>query len=318
MHPVDRVAGMALGWAPARSRLFSGGWGDPAALDLLDGLEHLGPPAPIAPAWGPWERRRDLRLRRGAFPSPLVELPEASRTGHVLQVMPAAGTDRICLLMPAWNDHGYAARLALARRLVGHGIGSLLLENPYYGERRGAADRDPAIRTVADFALMGMGAIQEGRGLVAGLTPVHRVGVAGFSMGGNLAALVSATTQGPLATAPLAASHSPGPVYLDGILRAGIDWKALAGPADPEAELRRRLSAVSVLRVEPPDHVRHAVLVAARDDGFVPVDLTRALHRHWPGSELREVAGGHATLWYGAKPVLARAVVDAFARAYAT
>jgi hypothetical protein len=316
MHPVDRIAAHALGRAPARSRLFAGGWGDPAALDLLDGLDRLAPPVPLEPVWGPWERRREVRLRAGHFSSPLTALPEPARTGHVLLAMPDEATDRVCLLMPAWNDHGYASRLVLARHLARRGIGSLLLENPFYGGRRTAPTRMQAIRTVAEFALMGMGALEEGRGLITGLAGRHRMGVAGYSMGGNLAALVSATVTGPLATVPLAASHSPGPVYLDGVLRAGIDWQALAGPADPEAELRRRLSAVSALRIEPPDHVGLAVLVAARDDGFVPIDLTRALHRHWPGSELREVAGGHATLWYAGKPALARAVAAAFTRAY--
>lgn len=299
---------------PSRLRFFTDGWGDPAALDHLTGLRHLSQPEPLVPDYRPARRDGDLILRSGTFPSPVEGLPPASRTGHVLEVMPEAGTDRVCVLMPAWNDHGYRSRLSLARPLARRGIGSIILENPYYGDRRPSPDGQP-IRTVADFALMGLGAVTEARGLLAGRE--GRAGVAGFSMGGNLAALVAATMPGPLAVAALAASHSPGPVYLDGVLRGGIAWEALSGVPDPEDRLRSLLSSVSALDLPAPPHTARAVLVAAAGDAFVSVEATRALHRHWPGSVLWEVPGGHATLWYLGRKRLVEAVVAAFARAYA-
>lgn len=313
-HPADRVAGLMIAHGPSRLRFFTGGWGDPSGLAHLSGLRDLPDPEPLVPDYGPGRRDGDLILRSGTFPSPVAELPPAARTGHVLEVMPEAGTEEICVLMPAWNDHGYRSRLTLARPLARRGIGSIILENPYYGDRRPFPEGQP-IQTVADFAVMGLGAVTEARGLLAGTA--GRTGVAGFSMGGNLAALVAATMPGPLAVAPLAASHSPGPVYLDGVLRGGIAWEALTGVDDPEVRLRSLLSAVSALDLPAPPHTGRAVLVAASGDGFVSIEATRALHRHWPGSVLWEVPGGHATLWYLGRPTLVDAVVAAFARAYA-
>jgi len=188
-----------------------------------------------------------------------------------------------------------------------------VLENPYYGLRR--PHEGQPIRTVADFARMGTGAVTEGRALLAtiqqeGATP----GVSGYSMGGNVAALISATMPFPVATAPLAAAHSPAPVYLDGVLRGGIDWEALGGELDAAPKLRSFMLRASVCTVDPVDHTRHAVIVAAESDGYVPRHSTEILHRHWPGSEIRWLPGGHATLsWFG-KSALADAIVDAFER----
>lgn len=318
IHPIDQAAGIALAHGPARLRFFSDGWGDPGALSHLEHLDDVSTPQPIHPHWGPPEQGPSgTILRHGTYPSPVAELPVRARTGHVLEVTPPGGSGSRCLLMPAWNDHGYGSRLKLARRLARRGIGSLILENPYYGQRRPEPDVEQPIRTVADFSLMGLGAITEGRGLLAAHRDHVDIGVSGYSMGGNLAALVAATTPGPLATAPLAASHSPGPVYLDGVLRNGIAWEALQGPADPAGELRRRLTAVSALRLPAPEHSATSVIVAARDDGFVPLGAVRDLHRHWTGSELREVRGGHATLWYAGRHHLVDAIVTTFRRTYA-
>jgi pimeloyl-ACP methyl ester carboxylesterase len=116
-----------------------------------------------------------------------------------------------------------------------------------------------------------------------------------------------------LAVAPLAASHSPGPVFLDGILREGIAWDALGGRAQ-EGRLRSTLGAISVLNIEPRPHTAHAVVVRASQDGYIPESAVQALVDHWPGSELRVVRGGHATaIWYR-KGQLTDAIVDSFDR----
>jgi pimeloyl-ACP methyl ester carboxylesterase len=219
------------------------------------------------------------------------------------------------VLMAAWNEHDSRARFGIARRLAKRGIGSLVLENPYYGIRRPTDHDGQPIRTVADFFRMGIGAVTEGRGLLASVRNEDLIpGVAGYSMGGNIAALVSSTMSFPVATAPLAASYSPAPVYLDGALRGGIDWAALGGESSAEPRLREALLRASVLDRPAPDHARHAVLVSARYDGYVPPEATRALHDFWPGSELRWVGGGHATLLWMHKSALAAAIEDSFLR----
>ncbi len=313
IHPVDRLGATILAGGPEHLRFFTDGWGDPAVLDGIS--VPTGPPLPIEIDWVSENVEDGIMIEVGIFESPVPDLPAHSRFGAVTRVSPSAGTDRMVVLMAAWNEHDARARLGIARRLARRGIGSLILENPYYGIRRPRDRGGQAIRTVADFFLMGMGAVAEGRALLAtiraaGLTP----GVAGYSMGGNVAALISSTMPFPVATAPLAASYSPAPVYLDGALRGGIAWDALGGETHAEPRLRGMLLRASVLDRPAPDHAPCAVLVAARSDGYVPPEATRALRDHWPGSELRWVSGGHATLLWLHKGALARAVEASFER----
>jgi pimeloyl-ACP methyl ester carboxylesterase len=163
---------------------------------------------------------------------------------------------------------------------------------------------------------MGRAALAEGRALLATIAAEGREpGVSGYSMGGTMAALIAATIPFPVAIAPLAAAHSPAPVYLDGVLRHGIAWDALGDGGAPQ-RLRDIMLTASVLRLAPSPHVGRAVIVAARRDGYVPPAATQELHRHWLGSELRLAPGGHATLlWYRTR-MLAAAIADSFARTF--
>ncbi|RPI22877.1 MAG: abhydrolase domain-containing 18, partial [Actinobacteria bacterium] len=275
-----------------------------------------GDPDPVAIAWHGAQRTGPLLVRDGWFESPAPQ-PEASKRAALRLITPAGGGDRTCLLMAAWNDHTYATRTRLARALAARGIGSVVLHQPFYGPRRPDPAHGQPIRTVSDFMVMGRAALDEGRSLLRTLGDEgHRVGVSGYSMGGNMAALIAATVPFPVATAPLAASHSPAPVYLDGVLRHGIAWEALGGEEAAAGRLRRIMLTASVLRLPPPPHAAAAVIVAARSDGYVPREASDDLHRHWPGSVLRRVPGGHATLLWFHTETLATAVADAFLRTF--
>ncbi len=312
IHPVDRLGGwlLAHGRAPA---VFPDGWGDPAVASRLDLRRH-----PLPALDPPDLRLAALRSRDGLTVGDVgfegsPELDPRIRTARARIVAPPRPPRGWCVLMPAWNQEGYRARTPMAVGLARRGIAAVVVENPYYGSRR-IHPHGPAIRTVAEFASMGRAVIAEALALVTGLRRRGPVGVTGYSMGGNLAAFVGALGTEPLAVAPLAASHSPGPVYLGGALRRGIAWDAL-GP-DAADRLARLLGAATVLSLPPTPVTARAVLVAARHDGFVPADATIELHRHWPGSELRWVRAGHGTLWWLRRRFLVRAVVDAFARVY--
>jgi len=313
IHPIDRLGGTIVSRGPDRLRFFTDGWGDPASIDSA-GMPH-GDPLPIPIEWVSEAKDTGVRTSVGIFESPVESLPLHARHGAVTRILPESGADRIVVLRAAGNEHDSRARFGIARRLAQRGIGSLVLENPYYGIRRPVDHDGQPIRTVADFFQMGIGAVTEGRGLLATVRKEGYVpGVAGYSMGGNIAALVSSTMPFEVATAPLAASYSPAPVYLDGALRGGIDWDALGGEAAAAPRLREALLRASVLDRPAPDHARHAVMVSARSDGYVPPEATRLLHAHWPGSDLRWVAGGHATLLWTRKGALAKAIEDSFSR----
>ena len=312
-HPIDQIGGAIVAHGPERLRFFSDGWGDLSVTERV--TVPTGVPDPIRIEWVSDTADDGLVTSVGIFESPADMLPVHARHGAVTRILPEAGTDRTVVLMAAWNEHDSRARFGIARRLARQGIGSLVLENPYYGIRRPDDTDGQPIRTVSDFFRMGIGAVMEGRGLLATVRETgHTPGVAGYSMGGNMSALVSSTMPFPVATAPLAAAYSPSPVYLDGALRGGIAWDALGGEEAAESKLRQALLSASVLDRPAPDHARYAVLVSATADGYVPPATTELLHAHWPGSELRWVRGGHASLLWFRKATLASAIADSFDR----
>ncbi len=313
MHLIDRGAAVMVRYGPTRLRIFPAGWGEERFIArLADRDTLLAPPPSLDIKWGQRKHLGDRTVRDGRFAAP-TDVPRRASIGAVRLITPSSGTDRLCLLMAAWNDHGYDTRQLLAEELLRHGIGSVILEIPYYGTRRVVGPDDQPIPTVADFARMGLGAATEGRALLAHFADRYRMGVSGYSMGGNIGALVGATTGFPVAMAPLAASHSPGPVFLDGVISNGIAWDALGG-RDQRDRLRAALTAASVLALPSPAWAGSAIMVIGRSDGFIPTSAARALHGHWRGSELRMIPGGHATVLWRRRSALGQAVADSFAR----
>lgn len=313
--PLDRLAKLLFLVDRKRLAVFPDGWGEPSHIDLLHRSPTVSPAPPAEVVWSRKEEHRGFRIRRGVFPSPAADvLPPSLDRVAVEWIEPGGGTSRTVILFPAWNDHGFAERRKLGVLLAERGVGSVSFEAAFYGSRRTTPEPLHAIRTVGDFARLGYSAIIEGRALASAFSLAGDVGVSGYSMGGNLAALASATLPGPLATAVFAASHSPGPVYLDGVLRSAIAWRALGTRHEAEETLRRHLSAVSVLNLPPLPHHRSAVLIGATGDDFVPPEATRALHQHWEDSSLTWVRAGHATLLWRNRPLLADAIVRAFDR----
>jgi hypothetical protein len=311
-HFFDIAAGVLMRFGPARSRIFPDGWGDQETLDTLSDPSALRDAVPeVDIVWGRKEEHRGHRITRGQFVSPSAALlPPEARVVVFEQMEPPSGTAPLVTLLPAWNDHGFSQRRTIASLLLDHGIGSLIFDVPLYGSRRVTNEREQAIRTVADFMLMGFGGIRDA--LAMSLTIDRAHGFAGFSMGGNLAALAAAASPKPVAMAGMAASHSPGPVYLDGVLSNAIEWEALGG-RDAEPRLRALLTTASALAYDPEPHLRSAVLLAAEGDGFVPFDAAKALADHW-NAELRTLPGGHATALWRHRPTFARAIADASGR----
>ncbi len=316
MHWLDALAGRVIRTKRLYPPLFPGGWGDPPRLAAC--RERVQQALPVARIDVVWQKTRNvegLLVRDGRFESPVAELPAASRWAGVRLLLPSASSRRLCLLMAATNDHGYSTRTRLARELAVRGIGAVILENPYYGTRRPIAGGQP-LQTVLDLLLMGLGAVEEGRALLRWLREHHdtvSLGVSGYSMGGNIASLIGATVPFPVAVAPLAASHSPGPVFTQGLLAGAVHWPALGPVAEARTRLADALGAASTLHFPPPPHAATAVLLAARADGYVPRDAVEALHRHWPGSELRWVGGGHVSL-HRQRRLHAETIVEAFHR----
>ncbi len=307
-----------------RRPFFSDGWGDPTDLEAVTALPaEKTTVLPIAPVWGAWERDGRAEIREGRFQSPeaeLLPLPPESREAIVRQVRPV-GVEQapMCVHLAATGEFGFARRMRLARPLVDAGIGSVLLENPYYGLRAPPEQHGPSVRTVVDLLVMGRACVQEARSLLGWLRDQGhtQLGVSGFSMGGQTAAMTAGSVPFPVAGVPLAGSHSGTAVFLEGVLRYVVDWDALAPDGDLGAARQRMVSlldSLSVQAVPSPALPEACIVVAGSRDAFVQPSSSQALHAHWEGSELRWISTGHVGGYLWNQGAYKAAIRDAFRR----
>ena len=187
MHWLDAISARALARTPPHRRVFRRGWGDSGALEAYLAESAATVPIPSLEITEGAEQTWDGLVGRDlVFESPGRYLPEARRLARARLVAPPGGTGRAVVLMASWNDHGYAGRAKPAAGLAARGITSALLEQPFYGERRAFPGDEQPIATVADFMWMGRSAVLEGRVLADHLRRQgYRVGVSGYSMGGD-------------------------------------------------------------------------------------------------------------------------------------
>lgn len=325
---IHRLTDHALIALLRKGKLFSEGFGDRRRLarvvDRVAAYRRTSPLDIPDVRWGDTKERLGVRRIRGTFPAPLAdELPEESRTVHVELLVPPGVAEKaspIVVLLAATSEEGFGRRRLFSLPLLQRGIAVLSVENPYYGLRRPAGQIGPFVRTFADQFAMNFATVIEGRTILAWL---HREGwpkivVSGFSQGGMMAAFAGVTSQFPVGVVPCAAGLTAHGIFLEAALSRAFNWPRLAEDAGSEAEARalveRALDPVSLATHEPPLRPELAIVVGAKHDGFVPTRDVEALHRHWPGSELRWVSAGHVTsaaLHHGAHR---RAIRDAFAR----
>ena len=221
-------------------------------------------------------------------------LPEPTQMVH-LRSLTRKGNDTACVLLAGSRDEGYSVRERVFRPLLTRGIDLYFLESPYYGRRRTAAT--PPHVTVSDHSLLALGMVCEARALLGHLRSSYRkLVVAGYSMGGHMAAITAAVTPFSVACAALATGASAGSIYTRGLLSWSVDLNALGGENDP-AMARRRLyqlfEAADVTRYNPPLRTDAAVIAGCTRDGYVLRAETERLHKYWPGSTLRWIDGGH-------------------------
>ncbi|MGF1467166.1 MAG: alpha/beta hydrolase family protein [Sandaracinaceae bacterium] len=273
-----------------RARPFDQGWGDPDLLTqgATDAVPTE-PLAPIRPRWGRASTSRRARVRDGTYDAPDPDLPVGARTGRIRELRPASVPRGTVLVMASWGEEGFKGRTRLFGPLTAAGLALWLVEHPFFGTRRREGQTSAMPRRVSDVVLMGRAMVGEARGLLAGLRDdgVERTAVAGFSMGGQMAAMVAATAPWPLAVAALSPPTSPAAVFIDGPLGRTFDLRGL-GP-DAESRLDRVLRGLDVLALPRPVSTAHAVVAGGRGDRIVTPAEVAAVARHW----------GIAPRWFG-------------------
>ncbi|KCV71179.1 hypothetical protein H696_02131 [Fonticula alba] len=137
--------------------------------------------------------------------------------------------------LSATGDHSFWRRRMLTAVPLArdHGIASIILENPFYGARKPAGQVRSNLRTMMDLFRMGIAIQYETMALLhwaeRELRCDGRLGVAGLSMGGHMAALAVASWPRPLALVSCLGPFSAAGVFTHGVFGAVCDWPSLAG-----------------------------------------------------------------------------------------
>jgi hypothetical protein len=322
MHWMDSVAGRLIARRP---RFFEEGWGAQALLERLSrGPQGFAMPELHEVTLSTSRRDGGVWVQEGRFPSPAAvgPMPAASAEARFQLLLPLKAGPRppVCVFLASSGDHGFGLRRFLAQPLLSAGVGALLLENPYYGSRRPPGQKGEALRTVVDLLLMARATAVEAVALLGWLLARGhpKVGLSGYSMGGSMAAYAACFFPLPLALVPVAVAHSAAPVFTQGVLSALPDWEVLGRTCGGAAPARQRLAelleALSITQLPPLPTPRRAIIVAARQDGFVPSASTLRLLQHWRGAELRYLRGGHVSALLTGRAQIAQAILEAFSR----
>ena len=323
MHWLDALSARFL--VTRQPPFFADGWGSQALLQkLTQGPQGFAFPELSEVTVRPPRREGRLLVQEGRFPSPasVGSLPEACRQARFEFLLPPEPGPPVpvCVFLASSGDEGFGLRRFIARELVRHGVGALLLENPFYGSRRPPGQTGASVRTVVDLLLMFRATAVEATALLGWLLARGhtKVGISGYSMGGSIAAYAAALFPLPVAVIPLAAAHSSAPIFTEGVLSALPDWavlgQSLGGPEAARQRLREVLSAAATTELPPLPQPKRAILLAARQDGYVPAASTLRLLQHWRGAELRYLPGGHLSAFVTGRGAIVRAILDAFSR----
>ena len=178
MSIVDKVVKRVL-----LTSLFGDGWGDQETFNKLLKLRqsYKGGGLAAYPEHGNNQFKltelkktsKHVNNFTGSFVSPLCAaspdlLPPESRTCKFLMTLPAEWKSsrerRVCLHYAATGDHSFWRRYRfLAHPLArDYNIGSVVVENPFYGTRKPKNQKRSGIRHVSDLFTMGSALIMEG------------------------------------------------------------------------------------------------------------------------------------------------------------
>ncbi|GLC41459.1 hypothetical protein PLESTM_001198100 [Pleodorina starrii] len=136
--------------------------------------------------------------------------------------------------LAATGDQTFGRRLRLGFPLLKDNVCSLVLESPFYGARRPAAQRGSKLQRVSDLLTLGWATIAESINLLHWLREegYGALGMCGLSMGGVHASMTAGLFPGDVAVTPLLAPRSAAVAYCDGAMRAAMAWEPLLEEVD--------------------------------------------------------------------------------------
>ncbi|XP_074107923.1 protein ABHD18 [Cotesia typhae] len=231
------------------TKFFTKGWGNPKSLRRIfefrkvvanrEACYNLIPrdyPITITKD----EEWSDCHIIEGNFETPFEQhlpniMPEEIKTSYFQLILPLKWTSQkikpVCLHLAGTGDHYFWRRRNLIAKplLKESGIGSLLLENPFYGLRKPKDQIRSNLLNVSDIFIMGGCLIMECIVLLNwceqnGLGPL---GLTGLSMGGHMASLAATNWPKPISLVPCLSWSTASPVFTQGVMANSINWSLL-------------------------------------------------------------------------------------------
>jgi hypothetical protein len=322
LSPLDRLCALFAN----RMNFFHQGWGDEEILQKIRHLDLYTEDSPTLDiTWTKTWETEDATFQQGFFHSPFEHaiFPEESQKAYVEFILPKAAkkTAPIALHFAATGDQGFLRRRNLmALPLLPAGIGSLILENPFYGRRRPPTQQGFSPSRVIDLWAMANAAIYEGLALLQWLKKenYNHLAVTGISMGGYIAAVVASLCSLEIAAIPCLAPHSAVTVFTEGVLTKACNWNALAETLAQNKKahdvLRDFLADSDIRHYPPPKKTKAAIIVAGQYDAYVLPYSPEIIHQRWQGSEIRWLKTGHVGAFFFQRKHFLTAIRDAIQR----
>ncbi|XP_063992662.1 protein ABHD18 isoform X2 [Diachasmimorpha longicaudata] len=231
------------------TKFFTKGWGNPESLRRIfefrkvvanrEACYNLIPrdyPITITKD----EEWSDCHIIEGCFESPFEHhlpniMPEETKDCHFQLILPhkwsSHKTKPVCLHLAGTGDHYFWRRRNLIAKplLKEWGIGSLLIENPFYGVRKPENQVRSSLHNVSDIFIMGGCLMMECIVLLnwcehQGFGPM---GLTGLSMGGHMASLAATNWPKPIPLIPCLSWSTASPVFTKGVMAESINWSLL-------------------------------------------------------------------------------------------
>ncbi|CAF3081116.1 unnamed protein product [Rotaria socialis] len=359
------------------SQTFVRGWGNPSHLQELCASRRtkvavrseclkLVPPESVQENTIQITKREvkgDTQYIDAKFPSPLAIhfphlVPPEVATAHFQLVLPhdhRLGVDSIPIgiCYPGTGDHGYNRRRLLTAKplLKQYRIGSIIIENPYYGFRKPHHQARSSLCYVTDLLIMGGALMLETMVLLywcekMKLTPpiLH-----GFSLGGHMASLAFTSWPGPLSLLSCASWSTSSTAFCDGVLSSTIPWELLkkqfyenrayqtfyeflregrkstdsksAGTAvvvDPIKDMMRlvmdEFTSLEFYARPVASNMLNAMFIICKNDGYILRDGTPDMNDLWPGCLVRTVSYGHISAFIFSQSTFLHATAEMLQR----
>ncbi|KAI6241302.1 C4orf29-like protein [Aphelenchoides fujianensis] len=253
----------------------------------------------------------------------------------------------LALHLAATGDHGYRIRAANANELLKHGISSLLLQNPFYGSRKPAAQFRSALENVSDLFVLGASLAFECATLIRWFGEDYgpRV-ITGISMGGYNAGFAASNLPFRVGLVPClswttAASRLragepsrwkqlerelENPAFIAGISEIKSDWLPQLHDREREWEVGLDTPAKKFLldsdgttnlkQFPVPFDPSLTKFVVAEGDAYIERTGAPDIRDLWPGCEVHSIPGvGHVLGYFQHGRTFCRVIREVLERA---